>query len=122
MLKYMMRRLLIIPLGLVLVLTLAYAYAHVVQWDYAARYPQLQRHLRTIQRPESLVEAYADYVNGLLRLDFGILRNGQSILIVVRQAFTASLGLLAVALALSVPLGLLLGILGAQWRRLRPAR
>jgi ABC-type dipeptide/oligopeptide/nickel transport system permease component len=69
-----------------------------------------------------LVEAYADYVNGLLRLDFGILRNGQSILIVVRQAFTASLGLLAVALVLSVPLGLLLGILGAQWRRLRPAR
>jgi ABC-type dipeptide/oligopeptide/nickel transport system permease component len=111
-----------IPLALCLVLSLAYAYAHVVQWDYAARYPQLQRQLHTAQRPESLSEAYLNYVGGLARLDFGRLRNGQSISVVVGRAFVASLGLLVAALLLSVPLGILLGIMGAQWRRLRPAR
>jgi ABC-type dipeptide/oligopeptide/nickel transport system permease component len=120
--KYIVRRLLLIPLALALVLTLAYAYAHVVQWDYAARYPQLQQQLRTMQRPESLTEAYVDYLGGLVRLDFGRLRNGQSISTVVQRALIASLGLLATALALSIPLGVGLGILGAQWRRLRPAR
>jgi ABC-type dipeptide/oligopeptide/nickel transport system permease component len=120
--KYVVRRFLLIPFSLMLVLTLAYAYAHVVQWDYAARYPHLQRQLQTTQRPESLTEAYRDYVEGLLRLDFGRLQNGQSIIVVIRQALIASLGLLAAALVLSVPLGILLGVIGAQWRRLRPAR
>ncbi len=120
--KYIIRRLLLIPLALVVVLTLTYAYAHLVQWDYAARYPQLRQQLQRAQRPESLTEAYLDYAGGLLRLDFGRLRNGQSVSVVVWQALLASLGLLAAALLLSVPLGVLLGMLGAQWRRLRPAR
>jgi peptide/nickel transport system permease protein len=104
-------------------MTLAYAYAHTVQWDYASRYPQLYRTLKVVrERPESLIIAFGDYVEGVIRLDFGSLRNGESILTVIADALVASLSLLAIALILSVPLGLGLGIIAARWRRLRPAR
>jgi peptide/nickel transport system permease protein len=121
MVRYVVRRVLLIPGILFLIVSASYAYAHVVRWDYASRYPQLQRQLVITGYPESLAEAYADYVRGLLRLDFGTLRNGEPIDQVMQQALPASLGLLAAALAVSVPLGLGLGMLGAEWRRLRPA-
>ncbi len=121
--RFLVRRFVIIPIALVIVLVLAYGYAHIVQWDYARHYPQLYYRLHTVQqRPESLLEAYKTYVPALLRLDFGTLRNGESIAAVVGQALQASLGLLLIALTISVPLGLGLGIAAARWTRLRPAR
>lgn len=120
--RFVVRRLLLIPLALILVIALAYAYTHIVQWDYAERYPQLQRQLRTMQRPESLREASTAYIRGWLQLDFGKLRNGESVVRVVTQALGASLGLLVAALMLSLPMGIGLGILAARWNRLRPAR
>jgi peptide/nickel transport system permease protein len=122
MIRYVGRRLLIIPLALILVITLAYAYAHIVQWDYAGRYPQLYNRLKVTQRPESLIEAFRIYVNGLAQADLGTLRNGKPVAAVLGQALIASLGLLAAAMGLSVPCGLILGIFSASWRRLRPAR
>ncbi|HOU12317.1 MAG TPA: ABC transporter permease [Anaerolineae bacterium] len=121
--RFLTRRLLIIPVALIAVLLLAYGYAHLVQWDYARHYPQLYYRLRVIQqRPESLIEAYQAYLPALLRLDFGTLRNGESIAVVLWKALQASLGLLVIALTASVPLGLFLGISASRWTRLRPAR
>lgn len=119
--RYITRRLLMIPLGIALAVTLAYAYAYVVQWDYASRYPELRNRLAASERPSSLVEAYGTYVQGLLRLDMGTLRSGASIAQTLRQALGASLGLLSIALLVSIPLGLGLGIAAARWSRLRPA-
>jgi ABC-type dipeptide/oligopeptide/nickel transport system permease component len=121
--RFVIRRLLLIPLALAAVLALTYAYAHEVQWDYASRYPQLYRRLTTIdQRPESLWQAFRQYVRGLLQFDLGSLRNGESIVNVLLQALIASSGLLITALVFSVPVGIGLGMLGARWRHLRPAR
>ncbi len=121
--RFLTRRLLIIPVALIAVLLLAYGYAHIVQWDYARHYPQLYYRLRVIQqRPETLIEAYKTYLPGLLRLDFGKLRNGENITVVLWKALQASLALLAIALIASVPLGLFLGIAAARWTRSRPAR
>lgn len=121
--RFLARRLLMIPVALVAVLLLTYAYAHVVQWEYAQRYPQLYYRLTvTQQRPESLIAAYKDYLPKLLRFDIGHLQNGQSIVEVLQQAITASLGLLLVALAVSVPAGLILGIAASRWTHVRPAR
>jgi peptide/nickel transport system permease protein len=121
--RYLTRRLVIIPIALVVVLLLAYGYAHIVQWDYARHYPQLYYRLSVIQqRPESLVEAYKAYLPELLRLDFGTLRNGESIIVVLWKALQASMALLVIALTASVPLGLFLGISASRWTHLRPAR
>ncbi|MBN2004250.1 MAG: ABC transporter permease [Anaerolineae bacterium] len=121
--RFILQRLLFIPLILVMLVVLAYGYAHVVQWDYASRYPQLYYQLKVIrQRPQSFAEAFPVYVQGLLRADLGKLRNGESIAVVLGRASVASLGLLGLALAISIPVGLGLGILAAHWQRLHPAR
>lgn len=121
--RFILRRLFIIPLALLAVMTLTYAYAHIVQWDYASRYPQLYYTLKTVrERPESLTEAFGAYAQGVVHLDFGTLRNGDSIAEIILDALTASLSLLAIALILSVPLGLGMGIIAARWDKLRPAR
>jgi peptide/nickel transport system permease protein len=123
MVRFILRRLLIIPLALIVVLLLSYAYAHEVQWEYANRYPQLYYRLKvTQQRPERLKAAYAQYLPKLLQLDLGTLRNGKPIVEVLGESGVASLGLLATALVLSVVVGLLLGIGAAHWTRRRPAR
>jgi peptide/nickel transport system permease protein len=121
--RYILQRIFIIPVILVIVILLTYAYAHTVQWDYASRYPQLYNRLTTYQdRPESLIDAYREYLPGLLKLDLGTLHNGNSIAPVLRDAFFASMGLLIIALALSVPLGIGLGILASRWNNRRPSR
>ncbi len=123
MVRYILQRLLIIPLALAIVILLSYAYAHTVQWDYASRYPQLYNRLKNVQqRPESLIEAYREYLPALLKFDLGVLRNGQAITVVLRDALIASMGLLAMALILSTPLGIGLGTLAGRWKSRRPAR
>lgn len=121
--RFLIRRLVLIPIALAAVLLLAYAYAHVVQWDYAKHYPQLYYRLTvTQQRPELLMDAYRAYLPDVLRLEFGNLSNGQRIVEVLWSAIKASTGLLVVALAFSVPAGLILGIVAARWTHMRPAR
>ncbi len=123
MIRFILQRLLVIPLIVAVVVVLTYAYAHTVQWEYAGRYGQLYQRLKVIeQRPEAFAPAFKDYVDGLLRADLGTLRNGERISVVLGQAGVASLGLLLAALTLSAPLGVLLGIGAAHWRRRRPAR
>lgn len=123
MIRFILQRLLLLPLILAVVVVLTYAYAHTVQWEYAGRYGQLYQRLKVIeQRPEALAPAFKDYVGGLLRADLGTLRNGERISVVLGQAGVASLGLLLAALALSAPLGVLLGIGAAHWQQRRPAR
>lgn len=122
MVRYILQRMLIIPLALVIVILLTYAYAHTIQWDYASRYPQLYNQLANIQkRPTSLTDAYREYLPGLLKLDLGVLRNGQAIAPVIGDAFIASLGLLLCALVLSTPLGIAIGVLAGRWNSRRPA-
>jgi len=121
--KYILLRLLMIPVALVTVVMLTFSYTHTVQWDYAYRYPQLYRQLKVIeQRPESLVEAARVYLSDVAELDFGSLRSGEPIVSVVWQALKASLALLALALAISVPFGILIGVVASRWQQARPAR
>ena len=122
MLRFILQRLLIIPLALILVIVLTYAYAHFVQWDYASRYPQLYYILSVTQeRPREFAPAFKTYLNDLRSGSLGTLRNGENIGLVLQKAGIASLGLLAVALGVSIPLGVLLGISASNWKSKRPA-
>ncbi len=123
MVRFILQRLIIIPLALILIVVLTYAYAHFVQWDYASRYPQLYYRLKVIQeRPEAFRPAFKTYLEELSEFNLGTLRSGEPIINVLQQASVASLSLLLIALVCSVPAGIILGILASHWRRLRPAR
>lgn len=105
MLRYILRKLLIIPPALLLVNFLGYTYAHFARPLRAARTPFLP----FVEEPGPLFPQYAGYLrtffNPALRssTQAGILES-------IRGAAVASLGLLSLALVLSVLVGFLLGL------------
>lgn len=116
--RFILRRLAIIPFALLLVNFFGYAYAHQSRPLHAARTP----YFFTILPPsEPLSESYVDYAQDAVRLNLGSIPGNQffrknwgrdltSVGAVVWRASIASLGLLVLALSLSVPIGLLLGL------------
>ena len=105
--RFILRRLAIIPVVLLLANFFGYAYAHLVLPIRASRIP----YLAALPSSEPLLPAYAAYLQGALRLEFGMLPGGEgAIPTAISSATSASLGLLALALALSVVAGLLLGL------------
>jgi ABC-type dipeptide/oligopeptide/nickel transport system permease subunit/outer membrane protein assembly factor BamB len=111
----------IIPIALLLVSFLAYTYAHVVPPLRAARTPYFPWQLDR----GPLLPAYGEYVRGALRLDFGTMPTGQAgrtVGSVIAGATVASLGLLAIALVVSVVLGLFIGLLAVRTDPPRVAR
>jgi len=121
MLRFVLRRLLMIPPALVLVNFFGYAYAHVVLPLRAARTPYL------LGRAESppLLQGYGDYVQRAVRLDLGpplARMAGRTLAEVLGEAILASMGLLAIALALSALIGVGLGLLSTRANPPRQAR
>ncbi|MGQ0605253.1 MAG: ABC transporter permease subunit [Anaerolineales bacterium] len=107
MLAQLLRRLLIIPLVLLIVNFLAFAYAHV------ALYVQLSLNpFGTVQPPPNVPALYSEYGAQVLRGEFGVLPTGAgvSLLAALAEAAMKSAGLLLIATALSIVVGLLLGV------------
>jgi len=107
--RFIIRRLVIIPPALLLLNFLGFSYAYLVRPVRAARTPYLRAIL-----PDTgpLVPTYIDYLKGILELDLGMMPSTEERLVdALTNATVASFGLLGLALGLSVVIGLVLGIL-----------
>jgi peptide/nickel transport system permease protein len=105
--RYILRRLAVIPVGLLLVNFAGFAYAYLVRPVQLANNPMFA----ISRKPTPLLPAYLEYLKGLSRLDFGVLPPANAdIGPVVLDAAAASFGLLTLALLISVLLGSALGI------------
>lgn len=111
--KFILQRLLIIPLLLLLVNFLGFSYAHYARPIRAERTPYVQ-----VEEAGPLIPAYLDYLKTFLNLDFGLeiatpdnARSNTPVTLgeTLAKATIASLGLLTVSLSISVILGLYLG-------------
>jgi peptide/nickel transport system permease protein len=106
MLRFILRRLLLIPVALLVINFLGYTYAHVARPIRAARTPY------HAMLPESgpLLPSYWEYLKHGVQLDLGELPgSGDSVGTAVIKAVGASLGLLGLTLAISVLVGVVLG-------------
>lgn len=111
--KFIFQRLLFIPMVLLLVNFLGFAYAHYARPIRAERTPYVQD-----VEAGPLIPEYLNYLETLVNLDFGMelatpdrTRENAPITLgeTLKQATVASLGLLAIALFLSVVIGLYIG-------------
>ena len=107
--RYILQRLLVIPLILMIANFGGFAYS------YIAKYVQLSQNPygSSVESYPPLLPLYQEYIQKALHLDFGTLPIGvsDSILEVTTRATVASVGLLGIAFVLSVVLGILLGML-----------
>lgn len=114
MLRFILRRLAIIPVALLLIHFLGFGYAHLARPLRAARNP----FFASLANPEPLLPTYQHYLENARHLDFGTLPTSPSIeepiVTVIARAGVASLGLMAIALALSTLVGLALGLLAVR--------
>ncbi|HUF40150.1 MAG TPA: ABC transporter permease [Anaerolineales bacterium] len=109
------RRLLILPPALLLVHFLGFAYAHLVRPLRAATNPFLAGD----GDPEPLLSTYLAYLREVGETGLGIMPEAHftlpaSIAAAIAQTALASLGLLALALAISTTLGVAIGVLAAR--------
>lgn len=107
MLRYVLRRLALIPVGLLLAHFAGFAYAHLVLPVQLANNPMQA----VTVRPTALLPTYGAYLAGVARGEWGAIPPaGASVLATVGEAALASAALLAgallIALALGVPLGM----------------
>ena len=110
---YLLRRLAFLPLALLIANFVGFAFAFSVSPVVQASNPYAS--LQTDLPP--LLPMYGDYFQGLLRGDFGQTFTRESVLEAISRFSVASLGLLAIALALSVIFGILLGRLAVHRSR-----
>jgi peptide/nickel transport system permease protein len=108
--RLILRRLAVFPFAVLLVHFLGFSYAHLIRPVRAFRNPFLASTTDT----EPLLPTYLDYLEGALAGDLGTMSNPWGpgtlpIKEVILQASLASLGLLAIALALSVLVGTVFG-------------
>lgn len=112
MLRFLLRRLLFLPLALVLVNFAGFAFAHITY--------QFQQSTTIFGSGQEGITpvwpAYAAYTRGLLHGDFGRMPIGvnQPVAASAAKASLASLGLLGIAFALSLVLGIALGLAAVQ--------
>ncbi len=105
MLRYIIRRLLLIPPALMAVNFLGYTYAHFARPLRAKRTP----YLPFVEEPGPLFPEYAGYLRTIFNPELRS-HTQASILGSIREATAASMGLLALALILSIIIGFLLGL------------
>jgi peptide/nickel transport system permease protein len=116
MLRYLLRRISLIPPALLLVHFLGFAYAHIVRPLRAFRNP----FLAATSPPSPLLTTYADLIRKALNFDFGNMPDpwgiNREITIPdgVFRASASSLGLLGIALLVSVMVGVYLGFRAAR--------
>jgi peptide/nickel transport system permease protein len=114
--RFILRRLAIIPPALLLVHFLGFSYAHLVRPLRA----QFNPFLASVTKPSPLLPAYGEYIGQVFRLDLGTLPGTgvsgakEPFLRAMVNAGAASLGLLVLALTLSVIIGVFLGTLAAR--------
>jgi peptide/nickel transport system permease protein len=104
--RFAARRLVIIPIALLLVHFLGFSYAHIAGPIRAARTPYV------FVQPHSppLLPTYQSYLRQAAHLDFGTLPGTQEPIVhAIGKAAVASLGLLTLSLVISVLAGLFLG-------------
>jgi peptide/nickel transport system permease protein len=105
--RLIVRRLLLIPLILLVVHFLGFSYAHVARPLRAARNPSLAG----LIVPTPLLPAYRTYLVNSVGLDFGSMPgSGAPILEVVARAGLISVGLLAIAIGVSCAAGIGIGL------------
>ncbi|MDQ4075225.1 MAG: ABC transporter permease [Chloroflexota bacterium] len=115
MIRFILRRLLIVPLALLLVHFLGFTYALVAQRIQASRNPFVAPTFSA--EPTPLLATYFSYFQEMLHGQFGTLPAGRGgIVSVVLEASLASLGLLAIAFTISLVLGLALGLYAVRTR------
>jgi len=108
MIRYILRKLLLIPPALVLIHFAGFAYAHYARPIRAKRTP----YLAFVQDPQPLLQTYKEYIQALFN---GTLTPAQAGLLQSIWTATAnSLGLIGLALVLAVLLGLVLGLRAVQ--------
>ncbi len=116
--KFVVQRLALFPIFLGLVNFLGFAYAHYARPLRTARTPFTQKESTTPFLP-----AYLDYINSLINMDFseeialpGASRSAQPISLgdTLGNATLASLSLILISLAASLPLGLLIAFKATQ--------
>ncbi len=111
MVRFTLRRLIIIPVALLLVHFAGFAYAHLAGPLRAARIPYIFIQLD----PPPLWPTYRDYMQNVARLDLGPMPgSSESLAAAMSRAAANSLGLLALALVLSIVIGLYLGLRAAR--------
>ncbi len=107
MVRFILKRLTIIPLAILVAHFIGFTYAHFT----GRRAVQM-----TGQRVEPLLPAYSAYMKDAMQLEFGTLVEGEvTVAGVVSKAAAASLGLLGISFALSIVVGLFLGIWAAHY-------
>jgi ABC-type dipeptide/oligopeptide/nickel transport system permease component len=115
MLRYILRRLAILPLALILIHFLGFSYAYIARPIRATRTPYLREQIGN-QAP--LLESYYQYVQEIFHgaLARPIDQGPQigSFAQTLGQSFVASIGLLAIALSLSIMIGLIIGLLAVR--------
>lgn len=107
MIRFIVRRLIVIPPILFLVNLFGYACA------YAAQLFQAQRQAPFSELPEPFASSYPAYLGGLLHFNLGLMPgagNHDTVAQVLWQASTVSGGLLAIAVTLSIVIGMLVGV------------
>ncbi len=113
MIRFILRRLIIIPPALLIVHFFGFAYAYTAD----------PRTVAGVESPTAaMMSAYRGYLQNALKLDFGLLPNGQPLQETIVRSSQASLGLLGIAIVLSVSIGLLLGFWAARTDPARVAR
>lgn len=107
MLRFILRRILLIPVALVLIHFLAFTYAHFAAPIRAARTP----YLRTRIENQPLLDAYTAHAKDLLLGGDTTFPGGrEEFFAMIAQNAVASLGLLGIALLFSVVIGFCLGL------------
>ncbi len=106
--RFLLRRLLILPVLLLLVNFGGYAYALLARYSQARQNPMGT----SVETAPPVFSDYQHYLQGFRLLDFGTINtgSGQPVAQAVLQAAGASLGLLGIAFAISLALGLALGL------------
>jgi peptide/nickel transport system permease protein len=105
MLRYLLRRLLLIPPALLVINFLGYTYAHFARPLRAARTPFLP----FVQEPGPLFPVYREYLTTFFNPELRTVEQA-GVLLSIREATVASLGLIAVAITFSILIGVLLGL------------
>jgi peptide/nickel transport system permease protein len=116
MIRFLLRRLSLIPLALLFVHFLGFTYAHQIRPLRALRNPFFV----SSASAEPLLPTYTNYISRLFELDLGTMPDPWAVQgelplgEVILRAGIASLSLLGIALVLSIFIGVLLGILAAR--------
>lgn len=108
MVRFILRRILLIPPALIVVNFLGFTYAHIARPIRAKRTP----YLPSVPEPEPLFPAYREYLSNL----FGgtLSPNSEAILTSVLQATIASLGLIALTITVAIVAGFFIGLMATR--------